>query len=138
MRSSASVSGNLAVARAAEGKLTLRIAADSASSRRYFLAGDTTAIALAELTNRLVAARRDAPGESTLSIYTYPGAFGYDVVMAMNAAQTAGLTRVEGVADFSDDDGILARRQWKHWSSDLPAAEGERSVQPDTLTSRKG
>lgn len=124
-------SSNLAVAHAAEGRLTLRVIADSTSQQRYLFAADSTPIGLAELTNRLEAARRAAPEQTTLEIYTYPGALGYDVLMAMNAAREAGVGRVEGIADFSDDDGKLAREEWKQWSRNL-AADGPGAARPDT------
>ncbi len=123
---------NVAVAQAADGKLTLRVLAADAGTPRYLFADANSAIGLAELTNRLVAASAARPSATTLYVYTYSGASGYDVLRALDAATIAGLERVEGVADFTDDSSDRARANWKSWSKTLEKQQSP-SVSDSTL-----
>lgn len=111
-------------AAAAEG-LKLRIKPGG----KYFVADDGSALTAEQLAARL---KREDPSRFGSSVYVLsePGIVGYDVVMAMNAAQDAGFTRAEGLANYREDATSGVRPS--PWEMDL-SRQRSRVVAQDTV-----
>jgi hypothetical protein len=123
----------LAVREAASGRVTLRILGDGEGTRRYLLGTSTDTLRYPELVARLEALPGGVPGDSTLFVYTYAEARGYDVVRAMHAAEAAGFRAVRGVADYSNDESMLARMQWKEWEQPLNPDSSRHARRADSM-----
>jgi len=110
-------------ATAAEG-LKLRIKPGG----QYFVAGESRVLTAEQLAARL---KREDPTRFGKSVYVLsePGIVGYDVVMAMNAAQDAGFTRAEGLANYREDATSGVRPS--PWEMDL-SRQRSRNAARDT------
>lgn len=83
---------------------------------QYFVAGDPDALTAEQLSKRL---RRENPAQFRRSVYILsdPGVVGYDVILAVNAAQDAGFTRAEGLANYRE--GASTGPDPSPWEMDL-------------------
>lgn len=124
-----------AVREAASGRVTLRILADGEGSRRYLLGASPDTLRFPELVARFERLSGGVPSDSTILIYTYPGARGFDVVRAMQAAEAVGFRQVHGVADFSDDESLISRMRWKDWEQRLDPDSSRRARRADSVLS---
>lgn len=97
---------------------------------QYFLAGKPDVLTADQLAERL---RGTDPADFGKAIYvvSYPGVVGYDVVLAMNAAQDAGFTRAEGLVNYRDEPS--AGPAPSPWQMDL-----SRSMRTATDTTPRG
>jgi biopolymer transport protein ExbD len=109
-------------AAAAEG-LKLRIKPGG----QYFVAGESSALTAEQLAARL---KREDPSRFGRAVYVLsdPGIVGYDVVLAMNAAQDAGFTHAEGLANYRERATNGTRPE--PWEMDL--SRQTRTVAADT------
>lgn len=110
---------------AAEG-LKLRIKPGG----RYFVADESSALTAEQLATRL---KREDPSRFGESVYVLsdPGIVGYDVVLAMNAAQDAGFTRAEGLANYREDAASGVRPS--PWEMDLSRQRSHGAAQDTAL-----
>lgn len=123
----------LAVREAASGRVTLRILGEGEGTRRYLLGTSPDTLRYPELVARLEALPAGVPSDSTLFVYTYPEARGYDVVRAMNAAEAVGFRVVRGVADYSNDESLLARMKWKEWEQRMNPDSSRQARRADSM-----
>jgi hypothetical protein len=137
-KSGANATRNVAEQMAVDGAVTLRIRADSANPRRFWFGNLSDPSGFADVSTRLSNARRETTDATTLYLFTYEGAAGFDVIRVLNRAKDLGFARVEAVADYSDDASLVARRKWKRWTEDLharPSPSGENDApSPDAGT----
>lgn len=92
---------------------------------QYFLDGEQAPLDLASLQTRLGAAAARSGSAGALRLLAEPGVVGYDVVMVSNAAQAAGIRRIDGVADY-----VEGKAEVKRWSQELPMALNSHTDQP--------
>jgi hypothetical protein len=115
--------------------VTLRILANGEGSRRYLLGTSPDTLRFPELVAKLERLSGGVPSDSTMLIYTYPNARGFDVVRAMHAAAAVGFRHVRGVADFSDDESLISRMRWKDWEQQLNPDSLRRARHADSVLS---
>lgn len=95
----------------------------------YRLNNDPAPVAAERLGEQL-RARKGAAGQPVLEILAEPGVVGYDVVLVVNAARSAGYSRVQGVAEYQP--GSANDKQWSqelHPQSTAAASDTPRTLQ---------
>ncbi|CAN5749215.1 hypothetical protein BH23GEM3_BH23GEM3_20380 [soil metagenome] len=102
---------------------------------RYYVGNDQFPVSATHLSGQIRAFYTvdDAQGVRVLRVLAYQGVGGYDATIVTNAARDAGVHRIEGIAEYTDDASAIRQRLvWKRWEHDLAALPVYPVVEQDT------